>query len=96
MIDSSTEVEKKLTSMDKALNNHNDNFDVYLKKKYGKFFFLLLCIQEWINSINVIVTYSQGNVKCEFGTFGFYRCAGEETYQFGPKTQKFDTEVQKL
>ena len=41
LIDSSTEVEKKLTSMDQALNNHNDNFDVYLEKKSGKksFFF---------------------------------------------------------
>ena len=36
LIDSSTEVEKKLTSMDQALNNHNDNFDVYLEKKSGK------------------------------------------------------------
>ena len=45
LIDSSTEVEKKLTSMDKALNNHNDNFDVYLKKKSGKFFFFFFAFK---------------------------------------------------
>ena len=45
VINSSTEVEKKLTLMDQALNNHNDNFDVYLKKKSGKFFFFFFAFK---------------------------------------------------
>ena len=45
VIDSSTEVEKKLTLMDQALNNHNDNFDVYLEKKSGKKYFFFFAFK---------------------------------------------------
>ena len=45
VIDSSTEVEKRLTLMDQALNNHNDNFDVYLEKKSGKKFFFFFAFK---------------------------------------------------
>ena len=94
VIDSSTEVEKKLTLMDQALNNHNDNFDVYLEKKSGKKYFFSLHLK--IDKFNQLSLIPKVMLNMNLILLVFYRCAGEETYQFGPKTQKFDTKVQKL